>query len=111
KAKKEVKNEDSQMLKRLIKELTTNSPHVSEITKEAVSESSEDLLYLYNNITNSELRKEIVSREVIRSYFLFGKAVSQRFEYYYEKSHNLHQAQIDVNDELKEKLPNASENA
>ncbi|CAG8655259.1 336_t:CDS:1, partial [Diversispora eburnea] len=59
KAKKEVKNEDFQMLKRLIKELITNSPHVSEITKEAVSESSEDLLYLYNNITNSELRKEI----------------------------------------------------
>ncbi|RHZ80845.1 hypothetical protein Glove_131g93 [Diversispora epigaea] len=111
KAKKEVKNEDSQMLKRLIKELTSNSPHVSEISKEAVSGSSEDLLYLYNNITNSELRKEITSREVIRSYFLFGKAISQRFEYYYEKSCNLHQAQIDVNDELKEKLPDASENA
>ncbi|RHZ72127.1 hypothetical protein Glove_245g44 [Diversispora epigaea] len=111
KAKKEVKNEDSQMLKRLIKELTTNSPQVSEISEEAMSRSSEDLLYLYNNITNSELRKEIASREVIRSYFLFGKAVSQRFEYYYEKSRNLHQAQIDVNDELKEKLPDASENA
>ncbi|RHZ74085.1 hypothetical protein Glove_227g184 [Diversispora epigaea] len=55
KAKKEVKNEDFQMLKRLIKELTTNSPHVTEISKEAVSGSSEDLLYLYNNITNSEL--------------------------------------------------------
>ncbi|CAG8620154.1 4607_t:CDS:1 [Diversispora eburnea] len=111
KPKKEVKNEDSQMLKRLIKELTTNSPQVSEISEEAMSRSSEDLLYLYNNITNSELRKEIASREVIRSYFLFGKVVSQRFEYYYKKSHNLYQAQIDINDELKEKLPDASENA
>ncbi|CAG8611614.1 6118_t:CDS:2 [Diversispora eburnea] len=60
-------------------ELTTNSPQVSEISKEAVSELFEDLLYLYNNITNSELQKEITT-------------------------------QIDINNKLKEKLSDTSEN-
>ncbi|CAG8531738.1 14133_t:CDS:2 [Dentiscutata erythropus] len=76
KAKKEVKNKDSQILKRLIKKLSSNSsPQVSEISVEE-GENSENLLHLYNKIINAEIRKEIASQEVIKSYYSFGKVLS-----------------------------------
>ncbi|CAG8500248.1 6202_t:CDS:2, partial [Scutellospora calospora] len=97
-------------LKRLIKELTAENPRITEIWEEE-SENSENLLHLYNKITNAEIRKEIANREVIKSYYLFGKVLIQRFKYYSDKSFNVHQAQMAVNEELEKQLPGTTKNA
>ncbi|CAG8644514.1 13338_t:CDS:2, partial [Gigaspora rosea] len=99
-------------LTRLIKELTAANLQIT-ITeiREEESENSENLLYLYNNITDAENRNKIANQEVIKSYYLFGKALIQRFKYYSDKSFNEHQAQIAVNKELKKQLPGTTKNA
>ncbi|CAG8737028.1 15036_t:CDS:1, partial [Racocetra persica] len=78
---------------------------------EEESENSENLLHLYNKITDAEIRKEIANREVIRSYYLFGKVLFQRFKYYSDESSNVHQAQMRVNEELEKQLPGTTKNA
>ncbi|KAF0515129.1 PAS/PAC sensor hybrid histidine kinase [Gigaspora margarita] len=100
-------------LTRLIKELTTVASLQITITeiREEESENSENLLYLYNKITDAENRNKIANQEVIKSYYSFGKALIQRFKYYSDKSFNEHQAQIAVNKELKKQLPGTTKNA
>ncbi|RHZ81495.1 hypothetical protein Glove_120g240 [Diversispora epigaea] len=108
KAKKKIKNEDSQMLKRLIKELSSNSNlQIFEINVEE-GKNSENLLHLYNKIINVEIRKEIASQEVVKSYYSFEKVLSQRFKYHFDKFLNIHQAQMDVNNELEKQLPDTT---
>ncbi|CAG8854459.1 2248_t:CDS:2, partial [Gigaspora margarita] len=106
--KQKTSEEISANLKKLIKELTAKESQVSEIGEEE-GENSENLLHLYNRITNAEIHNEITSQEVIKSYYLFGKVLSERFKYYYNKSFNEHSAQIDVNEELRKQLPDTTE--
>ncbi|RIB28993.1 hypothetical protein C2G38_2156584 [Gigaspora rosea] len=56
--------ETSNNLTQLIKELTVKNPKVTEIWEEK-SENSENLLHLYNKITDAKIRKEVANREVI----------------------------------------------
>ncbi|CAG8602343.1 5884_t:CDS:2 [Cetraspora pellucida] len=97
-------------LTQLIKELTVEKLQITEIREEE-SENSENLLHLYNKITNAEVRKEIANRDVIKSYYLFGKVLFQRFKYYSDESSNVHQAQMRVNEELEKQLPGTTKNA
>ncbi|CAG8852723.1 36321_t:CDS:1, partial [Gigaspora margarita] len=103
KAKKPVKKE-SHILKDLIKELSTESstPQDPVTRKEKVN----NFVDLYNNITHAETQNEIINREVITSYYFFGKALEDRYDYY-KKSNPKRTAQALVNKEVRSQLPNS----
>jgi len=44
-------------------------------------------LYYYSKITQTESKSDITSREVIESYFNFGKAMKKRFDHYKNLKH------------------------
>ncbi|CAG8809364.1 11434_t:CDS:2, partial [Racocetra fulgida] len=64
---KQIKKE-SLTLKKLIKELST--------------EPTNNFVNLYNNITYAETQNEIINQDIVTSYYLFGKALINRYEYY-----------------------------
>ncbi|RHZ87744.1 hypothetical protein Glove_30g121 [Diversispora epigaea] len=127
--KVKVKNKDSSMLKKLIKELS--SPSSSSTTSLQTATSSGNFIDLYNALiraeeqvetTNQEVIRsyfafgkkledraeeqvETTNQEVIRSYFAFGKKLEDRFEYY-KKSNRDRKAQKKLIDEVTEQLPN-----
>ncbi|KAF0552455.1 hypothetical protein F8M41_021773 [Gigaspora margarita] len=59
--------------------------------------------------THAETQNEIINQEVITTYYLFGKALIDRYEYY--KTNNpKHTAQALVNKEISEQLPTTISN-
>lgn len=103
---KQIKKE-SLMIKKLIKELSTepNTP-LDPITRK---ENANNFVDLYNNITYAETQNEIINQDIVTSYYLFGKALIDRYEYY--KSNNpKHTAQALVNKEISKQLPSTISN-
>ncbi|CAG8592510.1 6517_t:CDS:1 [Scutellospora calospora] len=101
--KVKVKNEDSSMLKKLIKELS--SPSSSSTTSLQTVTSSSNFIDLYNVLIKAEEQVGTTNQEVIRSYFAFRKKLEDRFEYY-KKSNRDRKAKKKLIDEVTEQLPN-----
>jgi hypothetical protein len=59
---------------------------------------------LYNAIVKMEEQAENANRDVIKSYFNFGKALADRFDYYM-KANPKRTSQALVNEEVREQLP------
>lgn len=111
KSKKFVRPEDSNVLKKLIRELSIGTPKVSEVKeRESLYKMSQQegdpstLLSLYCKIANAEASNEASNQEVVRCYFHFGDALSRRLDFY-KNTQELHEAQRSVNDEVREQLP------
>ncbi|CAG8634109.1 30058_t:CDS:1, partial [Gigaspora margarita] len=100
---KQIKKE-SLTLKKLIEELSTepSTPQVL-VTKK---ENANNFVDLYNNITHAETENEIINREVITSYYLFGKALEDKYNHY-KKNNPKCTAQALVNKEVRLQLPNS----
>ena len=104
KAKKQVSKEDSHILKKLIEELTSTIPENSGKAIE-VNEDTNNFLYHYSKITQTESKSEIANREVIESYFNFGEAMKRRFDHYKNLKHGDRACLALVNDEIRKQLP------
>lgn len=115
---KQVKNEESPALKKLIRELCVGSPKVSEVRKkesllkrsqqegnrgEGDEDSTRTFLTLYVKIVNAEDEQEVSNQEVIRAYYFFGEALSRRLDHH-KKNMEEHEAQMQVNDEVRDQL-------
>lgn len=105
--------------KKLIQELCVGSPKVSEVRekenlfKRSQQEGSEDnartFLTLYVKIVNAEDKHEVSNQEVIRAYYFFNEALSWRLDHH-KKTMEEHEAQRQVNDEVRDQLPKNNEN-
>ncbi|CAG8678059.1 3305_t:CDS:2 [Gigaspora margarita] len=97
---KQIKKE-SLTLKKLIEELSTepSTPQVL-VTKKKNANNFVDLY------THAETENEIINREVITSYYLFGKALEDKYDHY-KKNNPKRTAQALVNKEIKSQLPNS----
>ncbi|CAG8693800.1 15614_t:CDS:10, partial [Gigaspora margarita] len=103
KKRKQAKKE-SHILKDLIKELSTGPEAPQDpVTRK---ESAVNFNDLYNNITYAETQNEIINQEVITSYYLLGKALENRYDYY-KKSNPKQTAQALVNNDIRSQLPNS----
>lgn len=123
KSKKDNRPEDSNVLKKLIRELSIGTPKASEVkeresiynmsqqerdsaggaVEDATSKSS-TFLSLYCKIINAEGKLEVSNQEVIRAYYYLGEALSRRLDYH-KKTKEEHEAQRLVNDEVRDQLP------
>ncbi|KAF0490022.1 hypothetical protein F8M41_022009 [Gigaspora margarita] len=103
---KQIKKE-SLTLKKLIKELSTE-PSTSQdpVTRK---ENTNNFVNLYNNITNAETQNEIINQDIVTSYYLFGKALEEKYNHY-KKNNPKHTAQALVNKEVRSQLPNSVSN-
>ncbi|GBB89478.1 hypothetical protein RclHR1_16180004 [Rhizophagus clarus] len=90
----------------LIKELSSETSQDSEVMEKGTG----DFFDLYNSIINMEGQEEIAKRDVIKSYFNFGKALDDCFNYY-KKDNPKRTAQALVNKKVWEQLPNVSDDA
>ncbi|RGB26884.1 hypothetical protein C1646_720091 [Rhizophagus diaphanus] len=110
KSKRSVRPEDSNVLKKLIRELSIGTPKVSEVKeRESLYKMSQQpdtssFLTLYCKIANAEASNETSNQEVVRCYFHFGEALSRRIDFF-KDTQELHEAQRSVNDEVREQLP------
>ncbi|RGB37673.1 hypothetical protein C1646_39597 [Rhizophagus diaphanus] len=114
---KQAKNEDSPVLKKLIRELCIDSPKVSEVRekenlfKRSQQEGSEDsartFLTLYVKIVNAEDKHEVSNQRVIRAYYFFNEALSRRLDHH-KKTMEEHEAQRQVNDEVRDQSKNTN---
>ena len=80
KVKKQVKDKDSRILKRLIQELITDIPWISEVKerealqRESIRGSKNKIFFdLYLKISNAEKQNDNACHELIRSYYYFGE--------------------------------------
>jgi len=112
KTKKHTLDEDSNILKRLIRELSSDTTRISEIKeKRSLHEESarevkgtRTFFDLYFKISNAEERNENARHEVIMAYYNFGEELENRLVHYRET--NAEQvAQKKLNDEVKDQLP------
>ena len=65
----------------LIQELTTDVPDL-QIMEEDKNDDTNSFFNLYYKITKAESQNKILNQEVIKCYFSFGKAISEKTEYY-----------------------------
>ncbi|CAG8628786.1 15397_t:CDS:2, partial [Gigaspora margarita] len=79
KPRKEGEKKESSIIKKIIKELSTNTFGISKVSEE-VNVSSSDFLQLSNKIDHAESKNEDTTRELIESYFNFGKAIYKRYK-------------------------------
>ncbi|RIB13496.1 hypothetical protein C2G38_2040935 [Gigaspora rosea] len=109
KAKKEVKREDSPLLKKLIQELTSPTHQQVEgpITlQSSISEmdvASLDFLDLYNKIDTAEDNLQRTIHDLIRCYYNFGQAIKQLFDYF-KKTCNEDVSNARVNDRIRNQI-------
>ncbi|CAB5368865.1 unnamed protein product [Rhizophagus irregularis] len=108
---KQTTDEDSRVLKNLIRELSIGSLKVSEVReKEGIFRLQQEVgnssifLTLYSKITNAEERHENSNQDVIQAYYLFGEALNRRLEHH-KKTKEDHEARESVNDEVRKQLP------
>ncbi|PKY30419.1 hypothetical protein RhiirB3_474811, partial [Rhizophagus irregularis] len=112
KSKKHVQPEDSNILKKLIRELSSDTTRLSEIKekralyREAVREVESDRTFfdLYLKITNTEERSEKARNEVIFAYYYFGEELEKRLAHY-RKTNEEHEAKKKLYDAVKDQLP------
>ncbi|CAB5380251.1 unnamed protein product [Rhizophagus irregularis] len=102
KVKKAGEKKVSGTLKKLVKELSSETSQDSEVMEEGTG----GFFDLYNTIINMEGQEEIAKRNVIKSYYNFGKALEDRYDHY--KKNNLKRtAQALVNKEVRNQLPDS----
>ena len=89
-------------LKKLIEELSSETSQDSEVMEEGTG----DFFDLYNTIINMEGEEEIAKRNVIKSYYNFGKALEDRYDHY-KKNNPKRTAQALVNKEVRNQLPDS----
>ncbi|CAB4495817.1 unnamed protein product [Rhizophagus irregularis] len=99
KVKKAGEKKVSGTLKKLIKELSSETSQDSEVMEEGTG----DFFDLYNTIINMEGEEEIAKRNVIKSYYNFGKALEDRYDHY-KKNNPKRTAQALVNKEVRNQL-------
>ncbi|CAG8643545.1 5321_t:CDS:1 [Ambispora gerdemannii] len=86
KVKKQISKEDSPILKKLIEKLTSMIPENSGKAIE-VNKDTNNFLYHYSKITQTESKSKIANRKVIESYFNFGEAMKRYFDHYKNLKH------------------------
>jgi hypothetical protein len=107
KAKKLVNRNDSPILKKLIEELSSEMPQDPEV----IEGGAGNFFDLFDAIVKMEERTENMNRDVLKSYFNFGKALDDCFNRYM-KVNPKRTAQALVNNEVRNQLPNTvSDNA
>jgi len=86
---------------------------VKKLIEELSSETSQDFrgygrgnFDLYNTIINMEGQEEIAKRDLIKSYYNFGKALEDRYDHY-KKNNPKRTAQALVNKEVRKQLPDS----
>jgi hypothetical protein len=112
KSKKHVQPEDSNILNKLIWELSSDTTRLSEIKerkglqREAVREVESDrtLFNLYLKISNAEERKEKAHHELIGAYYYYGEELEKRLAHY-RRSKAEHEASKKLYEEVKDQLP------
>lgn len=87
----------------LIQELTTDAPNFK-IMEEDKNDDTNSFFNLYCKITKAESQNKVSNQELIKCYFLFGKAISEKTRYY-KKFYVEHIAQQKVNKELRQQFP------
>ena len=112
KSKKKIKEDDSIVLKRLIRELSSDTTRLSVIKekkglyRESAREVKGDRTFfeLYLKISNAEERNENARHELIIAYFHFGEELEKRLAHY-RKTDKDHEATKKVYNEVKDQLP------
>jgi hypothetical protein len=112
KSKKRDLDEDSNILKRLIRELSSDTTRISVIKekkglqRESMQEDKSTQIFfdLYFKITNAEERNEKARHELIIAYYDYGEELEKRLAHYREK-HEEHEALKKLYDEVKDQLP------
>ena len=100
----EPSNKKIKKLKLFIEELTnSNTINSSKVIVEEEKEENSVFFNLNIKITNAEAKYNTTNQEVIKCYYLFGKALSERLDLYKE-SYMEHEAQKMVNDEVRQQL-------
>ncbi|CAG8781835.1 34365_t:CDS:1 [Racocetra persica] len=94
------------ILKKLIEELSTEPSTLQVLVTK--KENANNFVDLYNNIIYAETENEIINREVITSYYLFDKALEDKYDHY-KKNKPKRTAQALVNKEVRSQLPNSKE--
>ncbi|CAG8565877.1 12864_t:CDS:2 [Ambispora leptoticha] len=92
--------------KRIMK---TDSRSEEALPSESASESnttSVNFLNLYRKIIDSEAVNKKTTQDLIRSYFHFGKAIEERYNYY-RKDYPKRTSEGKVSDEIRKQLPNS----
>ncbi|KAF0410768.1 hypothetical protein F8M41_008266 [Gigaspora margarita] len=109
KAKKQVKREDSPILKKLIQELTSLTYQQVEVPitlQSSVSEmdvSSLNFLNLYNKIDTAKDNLQRTTHDLIRGYYNFGQAIKQLFDHF-RKTCNEDVSNARVNDRIRDQI-------
>ncbi|CAG8853785.1 6446_t:CDS:1, partial [Gigaspora margarita] len=89
---------------KLIEELSTESSTLQVfVTKK---ENANNFVNLYNKITHAETENGIINQKVITSYYLFGKALENKYNHYKNNNPKC-TAQILVNKKVRLQLPNS----
>ncbi|PKY58768.1 hypothetical protein RhiirA4_480955 [Rhizophagus irregularis] len=93
------KKKVSGTLKKLIEELSSETSQDSEVMEKGTG----NFFDLYNTIINMEGEEEIAKRNIIKSYYNFGKALEDRYDHY-KKNNPKRTAQALVNKEVRNQL-------
>ncbi|CAB5316695.1 unnamed protein product [Rhizophagus irregularis] len=112
KSKKHVRPDESNVLKRLIRELSSDTTRLSEIKerrglhREAIQEfeGERTLFDLYLKISNAEERNEKARHELIIANYYFGEELEKRLADY-RKAYEEYVALKKLYDEVKDQLP------
>jgi hypothetical protein len=112
KSKKRDLGENSNILKRLIRELSSDTTRISVIKekkglqRESMQEDRSTQIFfdLYFKITNAEERNEKARHELIIAYYHYGEELEKRLVHYRE-GYKEHEALKKLYDEVKDQLP------
>ncbi|CAG8690731.1 11006_t:CDS:1 [Funneliformis mosseae] len=112
KFKKRDLDENSNILKRLIRELSSDTTQISVIKekkglqRESMQEDRSTQIFfdLYFKITNAEERNEKARHELIIAYYHYGEELEKRLVHYRE-GYKEHEALKKLYDEVKDQLP------
>ena len=112
KSKKRDLDEDSNTLKRLIRELSSDITRISVIKekkglqRESMQEDRSTQIFfdLYFKITNAEERNEKARHELIIAYYHYGEELEKRLVHYRE-GYEEHEALKKLYNEVKDQLP------
>ncbi|CAG8489884.1 22583_t:CDS:1 [Racocetra persica] len=106
---------DSNTVKKLITELTSNTSeqNTDTITSYPVTATETDplpidFLNLYTKITSAESEIQKPNQNIIIQYYNFGLGIAKRFKFYYEKSYNVNDANSEVKKEIEKQLPDGT---
>ncbi|CAG8713097.1 9988_t:CDS:2 [Cetraspora pellucida] len=102
KVKKSDEKKKSNVVKKLIEELSTKTSQILEVSEESTGNFHD----LYLAINKTEDQSEYVNRLVVKSYYDLGKALKNRYDHY-KKSNPKHTAQALVNKEVMQQLPSS----